>query len=283
MIVKGLQVSIAVMSLVVLLGYTGLLSLGHAGFLAVGAYTFGILVAKYNVNILAAFIIAPIFTTALGALIGIPSFKLKGPFLVVTTIAFGEIVRIVVLNEIDLTDGPFGLRITGLREHFILGNSKGLYILIWILVCLIAIGISRLSVSRLGLALKAIKEDEIAAEIMGVNVRRYKLMSFMISSFLGGLSGVLMACIMRYLNPDSFAFSHSATYLLMTVLGGMSSVTGAIISAVVVTGLPEILRFLSGAMRMVVYSIILLLAIRFSKQIGEFDIKKLFQLNRKVR
>lgn len=260
---RGLQNAIIVISLVILLGYTGLLSLGHAGLLAVGSYTYGILVVTYNVNPWIALVIAPIFTAMLGGLLGFPSFKLSGPFLVVTTIAFGEIVRILILNWDTFTGGPYGLS----NIESLISNSKLMYYFLLVVVYLIAVATRRLSVSRIGLAFKAIKEDEVAAEVMGVNVRRYKLLAFTISSFLAGLSGALFASLTSYLNPDSFTFAESATYLLMVVLGGMSNVTGAVLSSLAVTALPEILRFMARS-RMVIYSLVLLLIIRYSKQLG---------------
>jgi branched-chain amino acid transport system permease protein len=127
-----------------------------------------------------------------------------------------------------------------------------------------AIGSLRLSQSHLGLALKAIREDEITAEVMGVNVRGMKLLAFVISSVLAGLSGVFFANLAGYLNPDSFTFNESSTYLLMVVLGGMGNVTGGILSAFAVTSLPEVLRFMERG-RMVVYAVILLLVLRYSR------------------
>ncbi len=266
---RGLQNAIIVLSLVILLGYTGLLSLGHAGLLAVGAYTFGILSVTYGINPWIALIIAPLVAGGLGALLGIPSFKLSGPFLVVTTIAFGEIVRILILNWEKITGGPYGLS----RVRPVITSARGMYYFLLVLVFLVAVATIRLSKSRIGLAFKAIKEDEVAAEVMGVNVRRYKLLAFTISSFLAGLSGALFAGLTGYLNPDSFTFAESATYLLMVVLGGMANVTGAVASALGVTALPEILRFMARS-RMVIYSLVLLLVIRYSKSFSLSALRK---------
>ena len=266
---RGLQNAIIVLSLVILLGYTGLLSLGHAGLLAVGAYTFGILTVTYGINPWIALMVAPVVAAALGALLGIPSFKLSGPFLVVTTSAFGEIVRILILNWEKLTGGPYGLG--GIKS--VIPSAKGMYYFLLVLVFLVSVATMRLSKSRIGLAFKAIKEDEVAAEVMGVNVRRYKLLAFTISSFMAGLSGALFACLTNYLNPDSFTFAESATYLLMVVLGGMANVVGAVASALGVTALPEVLRFMVRS-RMVVYSLVLLLVIRYSKSLNMKTLRK---------
>ncbi len=274
---RGLQNTVAVFSLVVLLGYTGLMSLGHAGFLAFGAYVYGILSAApggqipgLGLNPWIALIIASVLSAAIGALIAVPSFKLSGPFLVVCTIAFGEIVRLVILNEIWLTRGPYGLNVK--NTLFANPKGKGYYIFLVIIVLLIGIGVRRLKTSRVGLAWRSIKEDEVAAEIIGVDVRRYKLISFSTSSFLAGLSGVLLANLIGYLNPDSFTQAEGATYLLMTVLGGMSNVAGALLSSLAVTALPELLRFLQNS-RLVVYSFLLIIIIRFFKQFENIGAK----------
>jgi len=275
-IARGLQNSIIAVSLVILLGYTGQLSLGHAGLLAVGAYTYGILTATYGVNPWLAFIIAPAVTALTGAILGIPSFKLKGPFLVVTTIALGEIVRKLILNLEWLTRGPYGLM--GIKPLF--KDSIMMYYFTLLIVWFICVATERLSVSKIGLALKAIKVDEIAAEVLGVDVKKYKLMAFTISSTLAGISGAIFASLTGYLNPDSFTFADSATFLLMTVLGGMTSVPGAVVGALSVTALPEILRFLER-IRMVIYSLVLLIIIRFSKQLGNFKISDIFKGKKK--
>lgn len=268
---RGMQNALVVLALVILLGYTGQLSLGHAGLVAVGAYAYAIICTKLGLSPWLALILAPMITGGVGALLGIPSFKLTGPFLVVNTIAFSEIIRILILNNEKITGGPYGL--TGLKT--ILSGTSFYYFLLFVLV-LVSIGTLRLSKSRIGLAFKAIKEDEVAAEIMGVDVHRYKLLSFVISSVLAGLAGVFFANLQGYLNPDSFTFAESATYLLMVVMGGMSNVTGAVLSSSIVTALPEILRFLTRS-RMVVYALVLLLYLRFSNSISKDFFKKLFK------
>ena len=256
---RGLQNLLVVLSLVILLGYTGQLSLGQAGLVAVGAYTYGILCVNYGLSPWLGLLAAPLMAGLVGVILGFPSFKLTGPFLVVNTIAFAEIVRILILNNEKLTGGPFGLNriptiVSGLR----------LYYFMLVVAWLAAVGTLRLSRSHIGLAFKAIREDEVAAESMGVHVRNYKLLAFVISAVLAGLSGVFFANLAGYLNPDSFTFNESSTYLLMVVLGGMSNVTGGILSSLAVTSLPEVLRFMARS-RMVVYSLILLLLLRYTK------------------
>lgn len=263
MIARGLQNSLVTLSLVILLGFTGQLSLGHAGLVAVGAYTFGIMTVNWGLSPWLALIVGPVLAGLIGVVLGVPSFKLSGPFLVVITIAFGEIIRLLILNA-EITGGPFGLR--GIRP--MLGRIQ-LYYFMLAVVALVTLLTIRLKNSFVGLALQSIRDDEVAAEIMGVNIRKYKLIAFVISASLAGLSGVLFANLTGYLNPDTFTFNMSATFLLTVVMGGMTSPTGAILSSIVVTSLPEILRFLERS-RMVFYGLVLFIYIRYASSISGF-------------
>jgi branched-chain amino acid transport system permease protein len=271
---RGMQNALVVLSLVILLGYTGQLSLGQAGLVAVGAYAYGILCVNYGVSPWLSFVLAPLVAGLIGLVLGVPSFKLTGPFLAVSTIAFSEIVRILILNNEKLTGGPFGLN----RIPTILSGLP-LYYFMLLTAYLAAVTTLRLSRSHIGLAFKAIREDEVTAEVMGVHVRHVKLLAFVISSILAGLSGVFFANLAGYLNPDSFTFNESSTYLLMVVLGGMGSVTGGILSAFAVTSLPEALRFMTRY-RLIVYALILLLMLRYTKVL---NIENLQRLARRVR
>jgi len=268
---RGLQNVLVVLSLVILLGYTGQLSLGQAGLVAVGAYTYGILCVNYGLSPWLGLVAAPLAAGLVGVVVGFPSFKLKGPFLAVNTLAFSEIVRILILNNEKVTGGPFGLnRIPAIA------TGLPLYYFMLVVAFLAAVATLRLSRSHIGLALKAIREDEVAAEAMGVNVRNYKLLAFVISSALAGVSGVFFANMAGYLNPDSFTFNESSTYLLMVVLGGMDNVAGGILSSLAVTSLPEALRFMSRS-RMVVYSLILLLVLRYTNVLNLAYLKRMMR------
>ncbi|NLY29719.1 MAG: branched-chain amino acid ABC transporter permease [Firmicutes bacterium] len=254
---RGVQNAMLVLGLVMLIGYTGLMTLGSAALLATGAYTYGILMLRLGCSPLIGTIGAVLFTTVVGTLLGIPAFRLSGPFLVVTTVGFGEIVRILILNWEPLTRGPYGL--SGFRP--VMPTTRGVYYLMVVVLILLAIVTERIGRSRLGLAMKAVKEDEVAAEVMGVNVRRVKLVSNALTAALAGLSGVFLASLTGYLNPDSFTSNESTSYLLMVVMGGMSNVVGSIISSLFLTVLPEVLRFLAES-RLLVYSLILLVYLR---------------------
>jgi len=271
---RGLQNVLVVLSLVILLGYTGQLSLGQAGLVAVGAYTYGILCVNYRLSPWLGLVAAPLAAGLVGVVVGFPSFKLKGPFLVVNTLAFSEIVRILILNNEKVTGGPFGL-----NSIPAIATGLPLYYFMLVVAFLAAVATLRLSRSHIGLALKAIREDEVAAEAMGVHVRNYKLLAFVISSVLAGVSGVFFANMAGYLNPDSFTFNESSTYLLMVVLGGMDNVAGGILSSLTVTSLPEALRFMARS-RMVVYSLILLLVLRYTKVLNLANLKRMMMRQR---
>jgi branched-chain amino acid transport system permease protein len=273
---RGLQNVLVVLSLVILLGFTGQLSLGQAGLVAVGAYSYGIICVNFGLSPWIGLVAAPLITGLVSLALGFPSFKLTGPFLVVNTIAFSEIVRILILNNEKVTGGPFGLN--GIPT---IATGLKLYYFMLVVAYLAAVGTLRLGRSHIGLAFKAIREDEIAAESMGVHVRNFKLLAFVISSVLAGISGVFFANMAGYLNPDSFTFNESSTYLLMVVLGGMSNVAGSILSSFAVTSLPEALRFMARS-RMVVYAIILLLTVRYSKVLEIENFKRLFRRLRPV-
>jgi branched-chain amino acid transport system permease protein len=273
---RGLQNVLVVLSLVILLGFTGQLSLGQAGLVAVGAYSYGILCVNFGVSPWIGLVVAPLITGLVSLALGFPSFKLTGPFLVVNTIAFSEIVRILILNNEKITGGPFGL-----NSIPTIATGLPLYYFMLVIAYLAAVGTLRLGRSHIGLAFKAIREDEIAAESMGVHVRNFKLLAFVISSVLAGISGVFFANMAGYLNPDSFTFNESSTYLLMVVLGGMSNVAGSILSSFAVTSLPEALRFMARS-RMVVYAIILLVMVRYSKVLEIENFKRLFRRLRPI-
>jgi branched-chain amino acid transport system permease protein len=254
---RGVQNAIHVLGLLILIGYSGMLSLGSAALIATGAYTYAILLTRLGMNCWLGFALAVVFTTVFGTSLALPSFRLAGPFLVVTTVGFGEIVRIVLLNMEKLTGGAYGL--SGYAT--LLPDQKKVYYLMVVTLILVALATHRIGFSRLGLALKALKVDQMAAEVMGVDIRKAKIVSFALSAMLAGISGVFLANLTGYISPDMFTSAESTTYLLMVVMGGMSSVVGTIISSIIVTVLPELLRFLSSS-RLLVYSLVLLIYLR---------------------
>jgi branched-chain amino acid transport system permease protein len=261
----GLVYALAVLGLVVLVGYTGLLSLGQVAFYAVGAYSSALLSLRLHFPVWGAIAGAMAIAALWGVLVGLPSFKLEGPFLVIITIGFAEIVRLFVLNAQALTGGPFGLsQIAPLAVGSLkLNTPQTFYYFIVLLDLVVVGGVMRLRGSRVGRAMRAVRDDELAAGAMGINVQLYKVTAFVVSAVLAGLSGALYAHLTSYLNPDLFTFNASANFLTMNVVGGIESVVGGVISAVAVTILPETLRFLKDYY-MLIFSIILMVLVLFT-------------------
>ncbi|TCL63788.1 amino acid/amide ABC transporter membrane protein 2 (HAAT family) [Hydrogenispora ethanolica] len=267
-------------------GFTGLFSLGHAGFMAVGAYTTALLTmpeaTKQQIFYMAplikpldtltlpfplALVLGGILAAFAGYLIGAPALRLKGDYLAIATLGFGEIIRVIFTNTQSLTNGALGLKgipaITNLYWSF----GTGLVTLV-ILLSLIN--------SSYGRALKAIREDEIAAESMGINLAKHKSLSFVVGAFFAGIGGGLLGNLLGTIDPKMFTFIFTYNILLIIVLGGMGSFTGTIISAFIFTIANEVLRFLDEridlgfvafdgkvGLRAVVFSALLMLVVIF--------------------
>jgi branched-chain amino acid transport system permease protein len=257
----GIAITMAV-SLNLINGFTGQFSIGHAGFMAVGAYSsayfsvnYGIHVAEKLGNGTFGWVVALLLATLIGAacaavaglIVGVPSLRLKGDYLAIVTLGFGQII-VVFLNNIDAIGGARGY--SGIP----IVKSVFWIFLIAILTIVIVYNIVH---SAFGRALISIREDEIAAEAMGVNTTRYKVMAFVISSAMAGAGGVLYAHFDGYLNPKSFEFIKSFEFLIMIILGGLGSIVGSIIGAILLTILPEALRDFAQY-RMVIYSLLLI-------------------------
>lgn len=236
-------------------GYTGQFSLGHAGFMAVGAYTGVVLTTNFHVPFLLAIIAGAIAAGFLGFLIGLPTLRLNGDYLAIATLGLGEIIRIVIMN-IDYVGGAAGFK--GIPH-----NTTFPWVFFGMLIALFFI--KNFVNSTHGRACIAIRENEIAAEAMGINVTKYKVMAFTIGAAFAGVAGVLFAHCFYIINPASFTFMASFNYLIMVVLGGLGSITGSIAGAFVVT-------FISAALaswpefRMIIYSLILILLMFYRPQ-----------------
>jgi len=262
----------------IVVGFAGLLDLGFIAFFAVGAYLYGLLASPHltqNFPAIAAMfpdglhmsfwfvmILAGVLAGIVGLILGFPVLKLRGDYLAIVTLGFGEIVRIFMLNldrPINLTNGPKG--ISGIDPVTVFGHSMGqrltvslgdwsftfqsvtLYYYLILFFVVIAIVIAyRLQDSRIGRAWMAIREDEIAAKAMGLNTRNLKLAAFGMSATFGGVAGVLFASLMRGVYPESFILMESVMVVAMVVLGGLGHVPGVILGALVLAGLPELLR-----------------------------------------
>lgn len=244
--------AIMAVSLNLVTGCAGQLSLGHAAFMGIGAYTAAILTSSYNVSFVFALIAGSVSAAFFGLIVGLPTLRLKGDYLAIATLGFGEIIRVSVLN-MGITGGAFGLRGIPKETNLAVAVSAA------ILICLAS---KRLTKSRFGRALAAIREDEVAAEAMGVDTTRYKVLAFVIAASWAGVAGGLFAHWFRYLNPSSFSFMKSIEILSMVVLGGIGSLEGSVLGAFVLTFAPEFLRGVSDFVsqyRMLFYGALLVI------------------------
>ncbi len=261
----GINIILAV-SLNLVNGFTGQFSIGHAGFMAVGGYgsamfTLGVgqklataMIGMHvpegiaqGIVLLLALLLGGALAAAFGWFVGLPSLRLRGDYLAIVTLGFGEIIRVLILN-IDAVGGPRGLPGIPKWSNFF-----------WVFLSVAAvIAFSRnLAHSTHGRALFAIRDDEIAAEALGVDTTQYKITAFVFGAFFAGIAGGLFAHYLAYLNPNSFTFLKSIEIIAMVVLGGMGSVSGSVLAAIVLTLLPEVLRPVKD-FRMVIYSLMLI-------------------------
>jgi branched-chain amino acid transport system permease protein len=242
----GLYVLLS-LGLNIVVGYAGLLDLGYVAFYAVGAYLYALLASPqhgYHVPFLVVFILSGALAALAGVLIGAPTLRLRGDYLAIVTMAFGEIIRILLNNLDRITNGPQGIMqidvptIFGLR----LDTPLRIYYLI-LFLCIVAVHfIQNLEHSKIGRAWAAIREDEDAARAMGLNTRNLKLLAFAMGATTAGTAGVIFAGLQQFVSPESFTFWESIFILCMVVLGGMGSIPGVIVGAVTLVVLPEIFR-----------------------------------------
>ena len=238
-------------------GFLGQLVLGHAGFMSVGAYS-AALFTMYSglptvVSFPLALLVGGIVAAAFGVIIGVPALRLKGDYLAILTLGFGEIIRVLILAM------PFTGGAAGLSGIPLLTTFTYVFIIAIITVAVIFAFIH----SRHGRAVIAIREDEIAAEAAGIHTTYYKLLAFVLAAFFAGIAGGLYAHHIGVLDPSKFDFNYSVEILIMVVLGGMGSITGSIVAAIVLTLLPELLRGFSEY-RMLIYSVILICVMLFN-------------------
>lgn len=256
--------TILALALNLLLGYAGQISLGQAGFFGLGAYISGILTASHGINPWLAMLAAASLVTLLAFIVGFPILKLKGHYLAMATLGLGIIIYIVFNEAVDRTGGPSGLSgIPNLSINGFLFNSDlRNYYLIWFFA-LVAIGLSlNLVNSRIGRALRAIHDSEIAARVMGVNARLLKVQIFALSAGLSAIAGSLYAHTMTFIAPASFGFNFSVELVTMVIIGGLASIYGSIFGAALLTVLPEMLRAFQDY-DIIVYGLLLVLMTMF--------------------
>lgn len=246
---------ILAVSLNLINGFTGQLSLGHAGFMAVGAYASVVFTNKLDQPFILALLAACAAAALAGFIIGVPTLRLKGDYLAIATLGFGEIIR-VVLQNIEYVGGPSG----------IMGISK-LTTWPWLFgSCILTlIVITNLVNSSYGRAIVSVREDEVASELMGINITRYKVLAFVIGAMFAGLAGALYAHYFYIIKPDTFNFMKSFDILVMVVLGGLGSTTGAVIAAIFITTLTAALQSFPEV-RMILYALILIIVMIYRPQ-----------------
>jgi len=263
----GVYIILAV-SLNIATGYLGQLPLGHAGFMAVGAYC-GALIWKaalalpQPLSLCLGLICGGALAAVFGVIIGIPALRLKGDYLAIVTLGFGEIIRVCIINLPKITGGTPGLLNVPKYSNFLT---------VYACVILTCALIHTMMKSRHGRAILSIRENEIAAEACGINITYYKVMAFAVSAFFAGVAGALYAGIQGSLFPDKFSFTESINILVMVVLGGMGSMAGSVIAAFVLTALPLVLQSFS-TYRMILYSLLLIAAMIFKPTglLGTYD------------
>ena len=265
----------------IVVGYAGLLDLGYVAFYAVGAYLFGFLASPQLSDNFATFAalfpnglhfsawfvvpLAALVAALFGVLLGAPTLKLRGDYLAIVTLGFGEIIRIFLNNldhPINLTNGPkgvgqidsiqlFGLNLGKRLELFGLDiASVTLYYYLFLVLVVFSVFVSyRLQDSRIGRAWMAIREDEIAAKAMGINTRNMKLLAFGMGASFGGVAGVMFAGFQGFVSPESFSLMESVMIVAMVVLGGIGHIPGVVLGAVLLSALPEVLRYVAGPLQ----------------------------------
>jgi branched-chain amino acid transport system permease protein len=286
----GINIILAV-SLNLINGFTGQFSIGHAGFMAVGAYGAAMFTLRVGqgwvtaltgagvpppvaqgLELAIALTLGGMLAALAGYLVGLPSLRLRGDYLAIVTLGFGEIIRVLILNfePVGAARGLFGVPVWA--DLFWVGvGVVGVVALSW-----------NLARSTHGRALFAIRDDEVAAEALGVDTTRYKVIAFVLGSFFAGVAGGLFAHFLGYLNPSSFQFLKSIEVIAMVVLGGMGSITGSVLAAIVLTVLPELLRPVKEY-RMVIYSLMLIVLMITRPQglLGHRELSLPFQRRRK--
>ncbi len=251
-------------------GFLGQLALGHAGFMAVGAYVSAITAVALKSSglpdtlmLVISLLVAGIFSGIVGIAIGIPALRLRGDYLGIITLGFGEVIRVIINNMKSITGGAQGF--TGIPR---IANFDNVF---WITIIVVGI-LYALTHSRQGRAIISIREDEIASEAVGIQTTKYKVLGFAIAAFFAGIGGGLYAHHLAFLDPKTFGFMKSVEILVIVVLGGMGSLTGSIIAAIILTILPEALREFANY-RMLIYSFILVVMMIFRPQ-GIFGTKE---------
>jgi len=252
----------------ILTGYTGLVSLGHAGFVAIGAYTASLCAVKLGWNFLPSMLLGMVTAGLVGILLGLPTLRLTGTYLSIVTLGFGEIIKMIAMNWAPVTNGTLGVK--NIPKPVLFGMkltiaNHGLYYLTVAVLVICTIFCLVLVKSKTGRALQAIKGDELASIMMGINTTYYKILAFVISACICAAAGALYATLIGYVDPNTFNFDVSTLILSIVILGGMGTIRGMFLGAAILIALPEVSRFLMSY-RFVLYGVILVVMMRFRPQ-----------------
>ncbi|MCL6499132.1 MAG: branched-chain amino acid ABC transporter permease [Firmicutes bacterium] len=255
--------AVVAVGLNLLVGYTGQISLGHAGFFAVGAYTHGLLLTRLGWSFLPSLISAAVTSALFGYAVGLPALRLTGPYLAVATLAFGLAVHQVLVNWEALSGGRSGLFLPDVQLVGVsLKDERALYWTVLAVASLLVWVAVRLVRSYVGRAWMAIRDSDVAAEVSGVNLTRYKTLAFALSALYTGVAGALMGHVVGFLEPQLFTLFESVYFFSMVVVGGLASISGSILGAVVLTLLPQALSGM-GEVLNVLYGAAVILVLRF--------------------
>ena len=258
----GIYIMLAV-SLNLLIGYTGIFSMGHVAFFCIGAYTSALLATKLGLSFPVCFIAAGVGAAIVGAMVGFATLRLNDIFLAFTTMGLGEVIRIIIQNA-SFTNGALG--VAGIPMPELAGHKMTrieFYYMVLILVLILVYLVNRLVHSNTGRTLMMIRDDANAAASLGVNVFRYKMTVMVLSCFIAGLAGSLYATFLQYINASNFSISISINIIAMVAIGGMGTISGPIIGAILLQVLPEAIRFLSNY-RQLMFGVALVISIMFA-------------------
>ena len=270
----------------ILTGYTGLVSLGHAGFVAIGAYTASLLSVKAGMGFFPATILGMVTAGLVGVLLGLPTLRVTGTYLSIITLGFGEIVKMIAMNWAPVTNGTLGVKNIPKPSVFginlTIANHRLYYLMLFLvfLTTLFCIAVIR---SKTGRAFQAIRADEMASTMMGINITSYKILAFVISACICALGGSLYSTLIGYIDPNTFNFDVSTMILSIVILGGMGTLRGMFVGSAILIAFPEVSRFLMEY-RFVLYGVILVVMMRFRPQ-GILGWKSTlpYQLTKKVQ
>jgi branched-chain amino acid transport system permease protein len=257
----------------VVVGFAGLLDIGYVAFFGIGSYLYAFMASPHfglHLPFLLALPLVVLGTALFGILIGAPTLRLGGDYLAIVTLGFGEITYLLLLNldrPINITNGPSGIidiDPPALLGHVMTGNTRYYYLFLAVLALALAAS-HRLQHSRIGWAWQAIREDELAARTMGINTTVAKLQAFAIGASFAGFAGALLASWQRSVFPENFLFTESINVLAMVIIGGMGSLAGVVLGAIVIVALPEVFRELQ-AYRLLVFGLMLMVLMVFRPQ-----------------